>query len=294
MSWERKVIAVTGANGLLGSHLVRFFQSRGATVHALVRKSATTAFQPPNRKVFRCDLPGSIDESGLVGVDALIHCAYMTRFTTLTEAIKVNQEGSNRLYQLSKKLEIKQFVFISSTSAHEDAASYYGRSKFALESEFSHPDDLVIRPGLIVSSEGGLFHRMVKTVTRLPVLPIFNGGRQIVQTVHIDDLTAIIAAALGRQLTGILTVAEQESTTMKGLLLAIADQLRLKRLTASVPLWPVLKLLQLCERIGMRLPVTSENLLGLTSLRFCPPSPELKSLGMPIRAWRDSIRGVNA
>jgi hypothetical protein len=63
--------------------------------------------------------------------------------------------------------------------------------------------DLVIRPGLIIAREGrGLFQQMRDTTRRTRLVPLFGGGVQPLQTVHVDDLCEAFARALERGVTG--------------------------------------------------------------------------------------------
>ena len=48
-------IAITGANGFVGSNLVKHFLSAGYEVVAIIRANATTAFIPSKAHIVRVD-----------------------------------------------------------------------------------------------------------------------------------------------------------------------------------------------------------------------------------------------
>ena len=283
-----RVVAVTGASGLLGRHLCDHLRREGYAVRALVRHPEAYPFCEPGVERFACDLPLHLDERALVGADVLIHCAYMTRFTNIRKGRQVNETGTAQVVAAARRHRVRRVVFISSLSAHAEARSYYGRSKFALEQTLNPEEDLVLRPGLVLARDGGLFARLVATVQQSPVIPLL-GGHQMVHTIHIDDLCACVAAALQRNLTGLLHLCEPVGLHFVELLKRIARLLGQQRLFLPVPARPVLLSLWLTEALGFSPPLSSENVLGLLSLRSVDPSGDLKRLGIQVRDAHESL-----
>lgn len=66
-------IAITGANGFLGSACVSAALKRGHTVRALVRSETTSL--PDAVDTIHCDLADGVPADALIGVDAVIHIA---------------------------------------------------------------------------------------------------------------------------------------------------------------------------------------------------------------------------
>jgi len=189
-------VAVTGATGFVGKRLVERLHERGVDVRAMVRDpEASYPFARPGIARFRCDLPDTIDLAALEGARAIVHCAYTTRFTDMDSARRSNEEGTRALLEKSRAAGVRQFIFLSSQSAHEEAKSYYGRSKLELERLLSPDTDAILRSGLVIGREGnGLFHRMRDMIRGARVIPLFGGGKQPIQTIHVDDLCAALWA----------------------------------------------------------------------------------------------------
>jgi NADH dehydrogenase len=289
-----RTVAITGASGLLGRYLSNYFRKNEWQVNALVRNVAAYPFKVQGIKIFKCDLPEVIDQESIKSIDVLIHCAYMTRFTNIEEAKRVNEEGTMKLYDLARKMGVKKFVFVSSRAARAGAKSYYARSKYKIEQRLDSANDLIIRPGLVLSSEAGLFARMVKQTRKLPFVPLFGGGNQRFNTIHIEDLCKIFGWAVENNLSGVINAAESEGITMRELLRAVLEESGQNKPLVSVPGRPFVALLQLLEFFKFKLPVSSENLRGLLNRDSidAPLDDRLKQGGIKIRSARESIKDL--
>lgn len=280
---ERRTVAVTGASGFIGRHLCDHFRRQGWEVRALVRNTSAYPFCEAGIELVSCDLPNRINEERLSGVGALVHAAYMTRFVDRASAERVNDLGTRRVLDAGRAMGISKFLFFSSQSAHDEARSYYGRSKLALERLFGS-NDIVFRSGLVIGREGdGLFHRMCRTLERSKVVPLFGGGHQPLQTVHVEDLSRAVEAALARDLSGLFTVAHPEVVEMGDFLRAIAARVGARPFFLPMPIAPMLLLLRVIEGLRIPFPVSSENLLGLKYLRATDTTNDLARLGVGLR-----------
>lgn len=285
-----KTVLVTGASGFLGTRLCDYFRGKGFNVRGLVRNTSAYPFREPGIALFRGVLPDDIDAGAFDGADIVVHCAYTTRFTTREEAHRVNHDGSARVYELSRKAGVGRFVFISSSGAHAQAESYYGRSKFELEKMFDPTRDLIIRPGLIIGpGSRGNFNSMKESLRRWGVAPIFDGGRQVLQTVHIDDLCRAIDLATERDLTGVLVVAEPEGLEMRDFLRLLAERVGRRCTLVPLPMGPFLVLLRALEMLRLPFPITSENLLGLKQMKHMPSGHDLEKIGIRVKTASESL-----
>lgn len=285
-------IAVTGASGFLGGALARHLVASGFEVRALVRDPARFV-EAGVAAVGRCDLPDVLDESMVEGADAVVHCAWATRATDVAAARVANEDGSRRVFEAARARGVRQIVFVSSIAARPDAPSQYGRSKHAVERLLDPTRDLVIRPGLVIGRGGqGLFQQLRGSMQRLRVVPVFDAGRQPLQTVHVDDVCEAVRRGLVRRLTGTLAVAEPEPIAMTAFLRLMAAQLGVRCLFVPIPFRPALAALRRAEAWGVPLPVRSENLLGLAGMRPVDVRADLARLEMTIRPAAASLAAV--
>lgn len=289
---ERPTIAITGATGLVGGALCRHLAAAGYRVVALVRREDAALGSLAGVECRACALPDGVTEESLVGVSVLIHAAYPTRLRKLGEIRRINEEGTRRLLDVSRRIGVEQFVLVSTTSAHEGAVSYYGRSKLMLEGWLDPSRDLVIRPGLVLAREGGLFCRIRDTVRRSRFIPVFGGGRQVIQTVHVQDLCLGFERAIERREVGRLTLAEPDGMGFRAFLRLVAERLGRRVTLVPAPIGLVLGMMQVVEALRLPLPVSSENLLGLRSLRHVECRGDLERLGLNVRTAAESLRDL--
>ncbi|MBL8643781.1 MAG: NAD-dependent epimerase/dehydratase family protein [Rhodospirillaceae bacterium] len=133
MSTPIATIAVTGATGFIGTHLVRALRRDGAHVKALTRKAP---HMPDD------DLPGTLtwvpghleNETALrelvAGVDGVIHLAGAIKALGRNDFFEHNVNGTRRLAAAAaSQPEPPRFIHVSSLAAREPRLSNYGLSK---------------------------------------------------------------------------------------------------------------------------------------------------------------------
>lgn len=283
-----RTIAITGAAGMIGTRLAEHFRRAGWNVRALMRDPRGDPFREPGIERARLDLSRPVSADAVAGADVVVHAAWTTRFRDLESARRVNEEGTAGLLRAVRDARVPRFLFVSSLAARPDAPSYYARSKFEVE-RMLDADALILRPGLVLSRDGGLARRLQQAMARTHVMPLFGGGRQIVQTVHVDDLCVVIERALHAGLSGAFNVAEPDGITMRELQRLLSRAAGVRAIPLPLPVAPVLAAIRGLEAMGVGLPVSSENLLGLTGMRHVETRADLARLGVTLRTARESL-----
>lgn len=117
------MIGVTGANGLLGSFIIRKLIEDNEKFVAFKRKSSDTSLLHDVReKIEWRDLdlldPVSMDDS-LRGLASVIHAAALVSFSPRQALLisRINTEGTRNLVNSCLAIGIKRFVFVSSVAA---------------------------------------------------------------------------------------------------------------------------------------------------------------------------------
>lgn len=254
-----KRVIITGARGFIGSQLTTAFARHGWNVTALSRNPSTDS---NNENISHA--PYALGEDFAHEGDVLIHCAH-DGSTALPANFNV---GANaRLFDQARKAGISKIVFISSLSASADAHSGYGTQKYLTEQLLDFSRDLAIRPGLVVG-DGGLYAAIRGSLKRLRIAPIFDGGRQPVYVVAIDDLCATILHMVESNASGLFTIAAPDAVLLRDLYQRIAQVDGLRIYLVRLPYAAMLSIASLCERFGLRLPISAESIRGIRNLKY--------------------------
>lgn len=290
MSLEHSIIAITGANGFVGSCLSRILTGQHS---AIVRRLGRST--EPGANSFAFNLSGTLDPAALQPlVRTVIHCAYDVKNANLADSRRINVDGTMRLIAQCIDSDVEHFIFVSSMAAHAGARSVYGQTKWELENRIrslQSPKLLttIVKPGTVIGS-GGVFSQTRALVRRLPLIPVFYAGGGKLQTVFIYDLCNAIIKIASDRLPGEFLIADLDGVSLtdfyRGVAALEAKRPRLIRFPGNL----TLRAVRLFEAIGLKLPITSNNLLGLKHLHYFDPSPSLAALGnMTILNFPQSI-----
>jgi nucleoside-diphosphate-sugar epimerase len=195
-------IAVTGANGYLGSRLCTHFKKRSFEVFQLTGNpdKADTAM-PSARFAFADGVAmGFFRENE---IDALVHPAYDFRAVSHDDIWRGNVKGSIALFEQAYEEGVSRIIFISTMSAYEGCRSLYGKAKLEIEGALREMGlGYSVRPGLIYSTplaeSGGIVGSMLEQVKRGSILPLIDGGRQELYLTHEEDLSRFIERLLAQ------------------------------------------------------------------------------------------------
>ena len=216
------MIFLTGASGLLGSHICRKLLAEGHTIRALRRqKSDISLLQDVSSAIEWVEgnlLDVSLLQEVLPGCQQVVHCAGVVSFSPRDADIlyKVNVEGTKGLVDAALATGIKRFVHISSVAAigrpkrsglidekqkweKSKLNSWYGETKYLGELEVwrGHTEGMpgiifnpsvVLGPGPLDRSSTQLFRYILQQKSFFPP--------GLINWVDVRDLTELIAAAL--------------------------------------------------------------------------------------------------
>jgi dihydroflavonol-4-reductase len=220
MSASNWRVAVTGATGFVGSHVVAELSARGAIVTAIHRPSSDVS----RLKGVRCAVAELHDRSSLAaafrGCDVLVHTAAAVDFGDDWERFRaVNVEGTRTVFAAATAAGVRRVVHVSSivavgatkTPRIQDESAPWSLGRFQLpyvttkrEAEevalASHPDVVVVNPGCVIGPgdhTGSEFGTLCKRFWKGRVPFYFPGGNNFVDVR--DVATGVrLAAEAGR------------------------------------------------------------------------------------------------
>ena len=281
---------MSGATGFLGRAACIAFTNAGYTVRALVRRpSSGVHLQSVARGgVFIAKLPGEVDLNAFAGrVDAVIHCAYSTHAGSQLSTEAINLRGTRQLRDLSMARGVTRFVFISSMAAHQGARSIYGCTKWILEMEMTSAADTILRPGTVIG-RGGIFVRTLGLIRRLPIVPLLYADACL-QFIDVGDVVQALLTIVGEQISGTLQLAHPETITIRTLCEGIMALDGSRKPLLPLPGGLALLGVSLAEKLGLFLPITSDNLLGLKHLQYSDPRADLARLKLQPLSFEESL-----
>jgi nucleoside-diphosphate-sugar epimerase len=272
---KRKTIIITGANGFLGTALVKYFKEDGWRVIALVRNARK--YKAAGVEYVEYDLSQPFDTSVFAGADYLVHTAYVKYDNKHPDALNTNLEGAKRLLKASRQHKLKRNVFMSSMSAHSGAESVYGKQKLAVEKLFKAPDCAVIRAGLIMGN-GGMVKQMTDFMKSKHAVPLIGGGKQPLQVIAVYDLVRVIKTILTENHSGTLTIATPQVYTYKAFYSALRKHLGIVVVFIPIPLGALLGIVKLTSLLHLPISINEDNVLGLKNLRSAKTADDLRTL----------------
>jgi len=207
---EVRTLLVTGGTGFVGSHVIDALLEAGHHVRCLIRSSSRLRWlEGKSVETVEADLRGDDLATAVSGVDAVIHCAGLTRGSR-AELYDANVIGTRNLLRACVQADRPpRFVFCSSQAAAGPATpgrprrlddtpapnSDYGRSKLAAEAAVrEHAPSLsamILRPGAVYGPRDADTLPFFEMAARgLVVKP--GVRKRLVQIVHAADVAAAL------------------------------------------------------------------------------------------------------
>jgi nucleoside-diphosphate-sugar epimerase len=269
-----KVIAVTGANGYVGSVLCQALVGEGRVLR-LMRRPAQSADFEWSFVTSEYDLATYLKEKQ---VTHIVHAAWDMQTNRLQDLQAGCVDGSRRLVRAAQ-LVGTQVIFISTISAFAGARSAYGLAKLEVETMVLAAGGVVLRPGLIYGEgEGGAFGNLYKTIKRAKLVPLIGSGDAPQYLLHESTLAKALQCAVRGSLTaewGPIALAHPDPIRFCDLLRTIADRVDRRVILLPVP-WQMLYAgLWTAERLGLKLGFRSDSILSFV---FQNPTPNFSQM----------------
>jgi len=213
-------VALTGASGYTGGHVLSALRARGDAVAALVRPASVTAqLRASGAELVEGDLADAGALARLVArADAVLHVAAVFRTAGHPDRHyrDVNVEGTRRLLEAAVAAGVRRFVHTSTVGIYGDVrrppadetappapSDVYQETKAeadALALSFQRERGLpvaVVRPGAIYGPGEQRLLKLFRAIAR-GRYAIVGSGRPFYHPVYVDDLVAGMLLALER------------------------------------------------------------------------------------------------
>lgn len=209
MTGPTRCVALTGATGFVGRHVLTHLLARGFRVRALVRDPSMLGHSDPRVEPVRGDLFDDAALSELLrGADAVVHLVGIITENPRDGVTfeRIHTEGTRRLLAAAKRGGVGRWVHMSALGARPNAPSRYHLTKWEAEELVRHSGMTwtIFRPSIIHGPDGE-FMQMIKgfwTNLMPPFVPYFGagltggGGAGRLQPVWVEDVARCFAGSI--------------------------------------------------------------------------------------------------
>jgi uncharacterized protein YbjT (DUF2867 family) len=264
-------VAVVGATGFVGRHLVPHLLAAGHEVRALSRSAEHLPGWPDERvRTVAVDVEsGSGLDAALDGAEALVHLVAIPRQAHGRTFERTNVRGVQRVVDAATAAGVHRIVHLSVLGAVDDPGLAYLRSKWRGEQivRASGLDWVVLRPSLLFGEGDGFFTLIRTTLTWWSpgVVAIPGDGSARFQPLSVDDL----AIATERSLTEptragqVYELGGPEYLTYRQIVDAVMRATGKRRLKMSIPIPLISALTTVTDRVLPIFPVSHDQVRSL-------------------------------
>jgi len=268
-------IAVVGATGFVGSHLVHHLVEGGHQIIAVSRDGRRLPAWGEAVVASAADIANGIGlDEALDGADAVVNLAAIPRETGGRRFEEVNVRGTGRVVAAAERAGIRRFVHLSVLGVADDPKLAYLHSKWRGEQTVrgSSLDWVVLRPSLMFG-EGDGFFNLVKTTLRFwspGIVAIPGKGDARFQPLSVDDL----AIGVEKSVTGavpagsVYELGGPEHVSYRQIVEAVMRATGMRRLPLGIPIPLISALTAITDRVLPIFPVSHDQISSLQRPNF--------------------------
>ncbi|ABA56640.1 NAD-dependent epimerase/dehydratase [Nitrosococcus oceani ATCC 19707] len=194
------LITVFGGTGFLGRAIVHRLVESGMRVRIVARhpRAPNLAGARGQIALQRADVrdEDSVAEA-LKGATGVVNAVglYVEQGQATFRAI--HEEGAERVARRAGEAGIRRLIHISGIGVDPASASKYARARAYGEQRVREifPNATILRPSVMFGPNDA-FLNSLKTVTRLPVVPLFGQGSTRLQPVYVEDVARAVLQVL--------------------------------------------------------------------------------------------------
>ncbi|MFT4255120.1 MAG: NAD-dependent epimerase/dehydratase family protein [Caulobacter sp.] len=205
-----RVVAVTGATGFLGQHLVRALAEAGYVPRILSRRDPVSPFwRGIEPQVVLGDLGNAQALKRLCdGAGAVIHAAGLIKAASRAGFDKINVTGAVAVAEAARRAGAR-LVAVSSLAAREPELSDYAASKRAGEEAVlaALPSALIIRPPAIYGPGDRETLGLFAAAQSSRILPVLSPASRVAM-IHVHDAAAQILDLLESGRSGLASICD--------------------------------------------------------------------------------------
>ncbi len=262
-------VAVIGATGFVGSHLVPHLVARGHAVIAISRGGGRPADWSDAVEARAADVTRDDVASALAGADAAVHLVAIPRETGGRRFDEVNVQGVQRVVAAAERIGLRRLVHLSVLGVADDPKLAYLHSKWRGEQAVrnSSLDWVVLRPSLLFGTGDGFFN-LVRTTLRWwsPGVVVIPGrGDARFQPLSVDDLVMAVEHSLtdADRSGSLYELGGPDWLSYRQIVDAVMSATRMRRLKVGMPIPLIGALTSVTDKVLPIFPVSHDQIASL-------------------------------
>lgn len=263
-------VAVTGATGFVGSHLVRHLLDQGHEVIGMSHRRPKPEIGDRSVEWRQ----GTVDDVGSMvkvfeGAEAVFHLVGIIVETGDKTFVDTVVHGTTHMVEACRRTGVKLMVYQSAMGTESDAKSPYRQTKYQAERTITNSglDFVILRPSIIYGPGDGFVSMLAKMIKFSPIVPLPGGGHFELQPVYIDDMSRCLERSLHtpEARSNIIEVGGPEKLEYRRIVNILKATMNRRRLTMTMPM-PLMRLgATLSEHLLRKPPLTHDQLRMLQS-----------------------------
>ena len=282
-------IAVVGATGFVGSHLVPHLVESGHGVIAISRhgrrlKGWTDAIEARAVDVTRGDL-----DVAFAGAEGVVQLVAIPRETGGRKFDDVNVRGTRRVVEAAERVGVRRLIHLSAMGVADDPRLAYLYSKWRGEEvvRSSSLDWVVLRPSLMFGRGDGFFN-LVKTTLRWwsPGVVVIPGkGDARFQPISVDDVAIAVERSLveSERAGRVYEIGGPDWVTYREIVDAVMAATGMRRLKLGMPIPLISALTSVTDRVLPIFPVSHDQISSLQRQNYTDPDAFESAFGVAPR-----------
>jgi NADH dehydrogenase len=290
MTTEPMTVAVVGATGFVGSHVVPHLAAAGHRVIAVSRKGERRPGWGEGIDTRAADVStGTGLEGALDGADAVVHLVAIPRETGGRTFEEINVRGTGRVVIAAEHAGARRIVHLSAMGVIDDPKLAYLSSKWRGEQlvRGSSLEWVVLRPSLLFGPGDGFFN-IVKTTLRWwspGVVAIPGKGDARFQPLAAADLAIGVEKSLTEadRAGSVYELGGPDHLTYREIVDEVSRVTGIKRIKVGMPIPLISALTVATDRVLPIFPVSHDQIASLQRPNFTEPDAFERTFGVKPR-----------
>ena len=245
MQNNQKIIAIFGAGGFLGKHLMRELTKLDYRVKVATRNPYLKGYlkplgSPGQIELFKTNIfdQGSVKQV-LKNCDLAINLVGILYETRKQKFNQIHSQFPHLLSNLCNELGTKNLIHVSALGVRERHTSQYMQSKLQGEKNIqdNFKPSVILRPSVVFGPSDKFFEKFASIAQFSPFLPLIGGGKTKFAPIYVGDVAKAIVKSLelNNSQTKIYELGGPEDYSFKELMEILLAEIKKKRFLISIP-----------------------------------------------------------